>query len=180
MSILKTMKSYSAEEDEDKEIPELLNDGVFDSINLALYSYAGNNPIILFDILGLYWLYAQATGKLYYVDDKTGKQTYIGRGYSGKGEGLNNPKMQHVEDVGPIPQGEWTIGEATSKKGPLTLPLTAAEGTETFGRTGLLIHGDNRFMNYTASKGCIIMPKSIREQINKSEDKKLKVVEDVK
>jgi len=54
MSILKTMKSYSAEEDEDKEIPELLNDGVFDSINLALYSYAGNNPVVFFDPTGLW------------------------------------------------------------------------------------------------------------------------------
>ena len=64
-----------------------------------------------------------------------------------------------------------------SKSRPLTLPLSAAKGTNTFGRDKLAIHGDNPQMNYTASEGCIIMPRNIREQINKSEDKKLQVVE---
>jgi len=57
------------------------------------------------------------------------------------------------------------------------LPLSAAKGTNTFGRQFFFIHGDTSAMNYTASEGCIIMPRNIREQINKSEDKKLQVVE---
>ena len=32
-------------------------------------------------------------------------------GYSGHGEGKNNPAMQKVPNVGPIPVGKYTIGQ---------------------------------------------------------------------
>jgi len=31
-------------------------------------------------------------------------------GYSGHGEGKNNPDMQHVKSIGPIPRGANIIG----------------------------------------------------------------------
>jgi hypothetical protein len=44
------------------------------------------------------WTYKQSTGEL----DHNGAA--IGAGYSGHGAGLNNPAMQNVHDVGPIPR----------------------------------------------------------------------------
>jgi hypothetical protein len=46
--------------------------------------------------------------------------------------------------------------------------------TETFGRSALMIHGDNR--TGTASEGCIILPRRVRHIIWDSGERKLKVV----
>lgn len=95
-------------------------------------------------------------------------------GYSGAGIGKNNPAMQNVEDVGPIPQGEWMIvGEPfdTTTHGPYVLRLEPKAGTETFGRDGFLIHGDSIEHPGTASKGCIILPRIMRQTIWSSGEK---------
>ena len=52
------------------------------------------------------WTYAQRTGDL----QQDGKQ--VSAGYSGANEGKNNPAMEDVPDVGPIPRGDWTISRA--------------------------------------------------------------------
>ena len=49
------------------------------------------------------WTYAQKTGALL----RNGQAA--GTGYSGFDNGKNNPAMQAVSNVGPIPQGSWTI-----------------------------------------------------------------------
>jgi hypothetical protein len=46
------------------------------------------------------------------------------------------------------------------------------------GRGSFLIHGDNAAMNHTASDGCIIMARPIRETIDASRDRELQVVAD--
>jgi hypothetical protein len=69
---------------------------------------------------------------------------------------------------GPIPRGAWTIGEFFDDpggKGPVVAHLTPCEGTETFGRSGFMIHGDNQALNHSASEGCIVAPRFIRDQI---------------
>src|SRR5882724_3374991 len=101
------------------------------------------------------WIYAQKTGQIL----RNGTQ--IGQGYSGAGDGKNDPAMQAIHDVGPIPQGDWEI---------IGIRLT----TDTFGRDGFLIHGDNR--DHTASQGCIIMGRDVREEIWNSGDRDLQVV----
>lgn len=109
------------------------------------------------------WKYSQSTGKLI---NPSG--SLVGIGYSGRGEGLNNPAMQNVLDVGPIPQGRWTIGAFFNDpggKGPLVGRLLPLQGTETFGRSGFMLHGDNEAMNHTASEGCIVLARINREQI---------------
>ena len=40
-----------------------------------------------------------------HVDNQTGERTNAGTGYAGHGEGVNNPTMQNVPNVSPIPQG---------------------------------------------------------------------------
>ena len=62
--------------------------------------------------------------------------------------------------------------------GPMSMRLTPQDGTDTFGRDGFLIHGDNQDMNHTASHGCIILPKIIRAAISASGDHVLEVVAD--
>lgn len=149
-----------------------------------LYSYCGNDPINLLDPLGLYWQYSQSTGELKYFDNVTLQYTLVGKGYSGKNvgsqRGLNNPNMQQVKDLGPIPAGYWVIGKAYSHKelGKLTMDLYPFKETNTFDRDRYLfrIHGDKEFPLFDASTGCIIFNKKIRKMINDCDDKILQVV----
>lgn len=100
-------------------------------------------------------------------------------GYSGHGEGKNNPAMQSVHDVGPIPQGLWKMTALeleTAEHGPYVIVLTPSPFTETFGRTGLLCHGDSVEHPGCASLGCVIMPHPVREEMWTSDDHFLKVI----
>ena len=105
----------------------------------------------------------------------------LGQCYSGHGDGVDNPSLQNVEDVGPIPQGLWDIGDVIEddpKLGPVVLPLTPSQGTETFGRGGFFIHGDEigEVGKELASHGCIIAARNVREFIVANSDKQLQVV----
>jgi hypothetical protein len=102
----------------------------------------------------------------------------LGPAYSGHGAGVNNPDLEAVHDVGPIPRGSYSIGEPFTdpEKGPLVMRLTPLPGTNVFGRDGLLIHGDNQLMNQSASLGCVIAAHFIRQAIATSTDKILNVV----
>jgi hypothetical protein len=87
--------------------------------------------------------------------------------------------MESVHNHGPIPRGAWTIGpfhDDPGGKGPVVAHLTPIEGTETFGRAGFMIHGDNKALNHTASDGCIILARSLRQTIAGSGDHELQVV----
>src|SRR5439155_4975803 len=94
----------------------------------------------------LSWEYSQSNGMLIHVDDESGVKTAEGWGYSGTGQGLNNPGMQYVGFTGPLPQGSYTIGtQGNHKSGPVDLlksmKLTPTGDTEMGGRGGFLIHG---------------------------------------
>jgi type VI secretion system (T6SS) effector TldE1-like protein len=119
------------------------------------------------------WSYAQKTGKL--LQDGL----FVAGGYSGCDNGKNNPDMQAIHDVGPIPQGDWTIEGPpldTPDHGPYVLKLEPAPSTNTFGRSGFLMHGDSKEHPGCASKGCVIMQRPIREQVWNSHDTDLEVV----
>lgn len=119
------------------------------------------------------WTYAQASGQL--LQDGQ----LVGTGYSGHDNGKNNPSMQAVPDVGPIPQGGWSIAGPpvnTAEHGPYVLTLQPAPGTNTFGRSGFLMHGDSIEAPGCASRGCVIMPRAVREQVWTSGDTDLEVV----
>ncbi len=118
------------------------------------------------------WTYSQSTGHL------THNGASVGTGYSGHGAGRNNPADEKVKNVGPIPKGEYTIGSAytDSVRGPVVMRLTPSGGQDMFGRDGFLIHGDNSKHDGSASEGCIVLDRSIRDEISKSSDRKLTVV----
>ncbi|MCG6262700.1 DUF2778 domain-containing protein [Vibrio vulnificus] len=120
------------------------------------------------------WQYVQATGELYF-DEKL-----VATGYSGKAEYKNRPKMQHMKNLGPIPRGEYKIHEPRSsdRTGPYVLPLSPI-GHGAYNRTNFQIHGDSIKNPGTASSGCIIMPRKIREKIWNSGERKLIVIEDL-
>jgi hypothetical protein len=88
--------------------------------------------------------------------------------------GGNDHEKESVRDVGPIPCGEWTIGDEFKHetKGPIVMRLTPV-GHKAHGRDGFLIHGDNSKMDRSASNGCIILSRELRERISKSGAKKL-------
>jgi hypothetical protein len=128
-----------------------------------------------------HWEYSQSTGQMTHVlPDGTKKD--VGTGYSGKDDGLNNPKAQDQPNVGPIPQGNWKIEPQKDNvtgqghKLPASMRLDPSKGTDTFGRSGFLIHGDNSQQNHSASNGCIILDRPTRNLIGGSGDNNLTVV----
>jgi hypothetical protein len=115
------------------------------------------------------WTFSQATGDF-------GKDNVcVGVGYSGAGPGRNNPKLQFVRNVGPIPRGHYKIGPPhdTATHGPYVMVLTPLPGTHTHGRAGFLIHGDNR--RHDASHGCIILDRLLRHRVWLSGDHQIRV-----
>lgn len=125
----------------------------------------GNNPVNWVDPSGLLCTYSQSTGNLTCTNDGTGQQYLTCNGYAGNGAGLNNPAAQNQPNVGPLPRGDYTVGAANTRRGAETRPLTPNANNNMFGRSGFLIHGDNRAQNNTASEGCIIVPRDCRSQI---------------
>lgn len=101
---------------------------------------------------------------------------HIGTGYSGTGEGRNNPAMENVQGVGPIPRGMYRIGAArhSDRLGPIVMNLDPMLGTNVFGRSLFRIHGNNAAND--ASHGCIILDHHIREEVAAYDDKELEVV----
>lgn len=121
--------------------------------------------------------YEQGSGRLLYGDPR-GRLQVLARGYSGRGKWVNDPNGQAKPGEGPIPRGLWIVGKPRHHPtlGPVAIPLTAAEETDAFGRSGFYIHGDNRANNRTASRGCIIVNGWARDEIVKSGVSRLEVV----
>jgi hypothetical protein len=110
------------------------------------------------------WKFEQSTGKLF---DPQG--AYVATGYAGGNcgknpEGMNNPDMQSVPNVGPLPQGIYTFGVVVdhSTLGPFAIQLIPEPENIMFGRGHFFMHGDTEPPG-NASEGCIIMPRSVRD-----------------
>lgn len=117
------------------------------------------------------WRWEQSTGHLYQNDQ------YLASGYSGFPPHVNKPDDEAVKGLGPIPKGRYHIGAPydSPNVGPFALPLEAYPETVTFGRGDFRIHGDSRITPGSASHGCIILPRQVREVIAASSDKVLEV-----
>jgi hypothetical protein len=118
------------------------------------------------------WVYEQSTGRMLHDTE------YKGTGYSGAGDGKNNPARVKDHNVGPIPEGWYQIDapKDTVTHGPYVLALEPAPENEMYGRSEFLIHGDSKVKPGTASKGCIILAPKLRVLIWESGDHKLTVV----
>jgi RHS repeat-associated protein len=142
------------------------------------YTYVGGNPMVRIDPLGLCWEYSQTTGTMTHVDDASGQRNDLATGYSGHGAGVNNPAMEGVEDVGPIPRGDYTIGRQhhSAATGPASMSLAPSPSNNMHDRGDFAIHGDTSSGDRSASRGCIILPRNARDEIAGSGDNCLRVV----
>lgn len=118
------------------------------------------------------WIYSQSSGQL----KRYG--SVVASGYSGCGDGKNNPKLEHIPDMGPIPRGSWYIGRPADsiKLGPHVMALYAEQDVPTFGRSGFYIHGDSLENPGEASQGCIVIDHDARIAISESGDNELTVI----
>ncbi len=115
--------------------------------------------------------------------------TLKGFGFAGHNDGvnlgLNNPAMQSIHGVGPLPQGEYTMTQWIDKHqtmGLCVIQLSPAPANSMFGRSGFFIHGArnllisglNSFLE--SSDGCIIIGDcAVRQSIWASLDRALVV-----
>lgn len=118
------------------------------------------------------WTWTQREGQLWHADK------LVAAGYSGAGVGRNNPSAQAIHDVGPIPLGLYFIETPvdTRTHGPFVLWLVPDPKNEMFGRSGFGIHGDSVTHPGSASEGCLVVARAVREAIWDSGDHELTVI----
>jgi len=124
------------------------------------------------------WQFDSSTGNL---TDPNG--VFVESGYAGGFLGtvpdaINNPAYQYTPDVGPLPVGLYTMGDAVegTHLGPLAIPLHPDPNNDMRGRGGFYCHGDHIGAPGTASDGCIIMSHSTRLLLSASTDRQIQVV----
>lgn len=124
------------------------------------------------------WIYSQSDGRLYAPDGTHAATCYSGGGGGSHPEAVNNHSMQDQKGIGPLPTGFYTFGDVVdhSQLGPCAITLIPDSRNTMYGRGGFYIHGDNQAMNHSASDGCIIAPRNVRDEIVSSGDKQLAVV----
>lgn len=119
------------------------------------------------------WEYSQATGTLAW-----NARVIATGGYAGRNAGRNNPAMEQIRNIGPIPRGRYRIGlpRNTREQGPHILDLEPV-GHNALGRTEFMMHGDSRDRPGQASHGCIVFPLHVRQRVAASGDNALIVTE---
>lgn len=125
------------------------------------------------------WVYTQSNGWLYRIFPILPiRFNHVSTGYAGNGNGKNNPAMQDVKNVGPLPRGLYSILSPIDsvKHGPGALPLVPDPKNDMQGREDFMIHGDSVEATGCASEGCIVMQKIVRELIWQSGDHDLTVL----
>jgi hypothetical protein len=119
------------------------------------------------------WIWCSATGAL--LDAQRQNKAY---GYAGRGSGVNNPDLQHVKGIGPLPEAVYVIAPPRDSDvtGAYSLPLIPQVGSELYGRSSFAVHGDSHSHPGEASHGCIVLTRAQREKIWASDDHVLRVV----
>lgn len=120
------------------------------------------------------WTYSQRTGALIDPDGAV-----IGYGYAGHPPFVNRPAAEGRENEGPLPTGNYIIEAAVDHPtcGPCSLPLAPYPDNAMHGRSGFLIHGDDSTpADQSASAGCIILDRPIRDVIEASAVRELAVI----
>lgn len=102
--------------------------------------------------------YSQTTGVL------THNGYAVSKGYAGRGEGLNNPAMQNVPKIGPLPQGKYTIMKAgtDAKVGKVAMRLIPDPANEMYDRADFFIHAPHANDQKDSSEGCMVFDHDTR------------------
>ena len=143
----------------------------------ASYSAYGNAAPFVVDIFGLYAVlcFAYDAGKIIAVDrDNPTDQIEVGDVFSGNGDDANNPNSQHLEDRGPIPEGEYWIGKQRVVHGrEKWRPLYGDDGGGGKSYTGVQVYDPNTGQRITRggfnlhvgtrSNGCVTVTSEIPE-----------------
>lgn len=120
------------------------------------------------------YLYIQNTGQLFHGP------ALLGTGYAGREEGYNNPEMQRVKGIGPLPCGWYTIQPPHDNPnvGKFALRLIPDAANEMFGRDSFYMHGDSSEHPGLASHGCIVQRRDVRGRVaaGLAHDNRLQVV----
>jgi hypothetical protein len=124
------------------------------------------------------WTFNNGTGELLDPTKTVSVHGYAGGDKGSHKEGINNPAMQYVKDIGPLPVGWYTFGTPVegSHLGPKAIPLTPDETNDMRGRGDFFCHGDHIGAPGTASDGCMIFNFLTRSAIAQSTDKRLQVI----
>jgi hypothetical protein len=82
----------------------------------------------------------------------------LGIGWAGQGKGYNNPAMDDVDKVGPLPAGFYTLQEPhdSPRTGKYTMNLLPDPSNDMKGRSLFRCHGANADHPATSSEGCIV------------------------
>lgn len=116
----------------------------------------------------------QSTGQMFSSDS-----ALVGAGYAGNGPGLNEPSMQGVHGVGPLPRGRYTIGPLQASHGALGTNVAALipnPSNGMFGRSAFFCHGRKSLTDMDASEGCIVLDHEPRMVVLNGTDRDLEVV----
>lgn len=118
-------------------------------------------------------LFKQKTGEMF---DAQGM--LLGVGYAGRGAGKNNPAMQNVKGIGPLPVGWYTLQPPADDLvvGHYAMRLVPDKENEMFGRNSFFWHGDSSEHPGLASHGCIVHPHAVRAFGWMSGDHRIQVV----
>lgn len=122
------------------------------------------------------WVYSQSRGILWLrVGDETKR---IGIGYSGHPPYVNDTSAEALKARGPIPRGSYRVGRGFDhvRLGRLVFYLEPASSNVMHGRSGFFIHGDNEYGDNSASFGCIVLKRSVRDRIAAEDIRTLVVV----
>lgn len=125
------------------------------------------------------WSFNSTIGRLFHDN------VAIAFGYSGAGEGKNNPALQSVKNIGPCPRGKFRLEPIEDLKGNLidyeekkapVFRLVPDPDNVMYGRSGFLLHGDSIEKPGTASEGCVIEDHATRVAIAMSKDFDFEVI----
>lgn len=114
-------------------------------------------------------VYSQSSGGLSLrpkTDDEN--PTRLGAGYAGHPPYVNSPDAEALVARGPIPRGRYRVVGPFNhlRLGPCVFYLEPDPNNTMFGRSGFFIHGDNEYGNRTASHGCIVLRRTVRDAIH--------------
>lgn len=130
---------------------------------------------VFFEITLVYsmFIYSQHSGHLWSPEGEI-----VATGYSGYGNAKNNPEMEASKNLGPIPRGVYKFGEVYNslRVGAFSIPLKPFKH-DAHGRTAFVMHGDSRRNPGNASRGCIILPRAVREFVYENKQHLLVVIE---